>query len=75
MPHATAADCCSSTEQEGCCEPSARAECCGADNSQGSCGCSVGEPRAVATGEAGIREAVRARYAAAATAVAEAQSA
>ena len=75
MPHGTAADCCSSTEHEGCCEPSARAECCGADNSQGSCGCSVGEPRAIATGEAGIREAVRARYAAAAGAVAEAQSA
>jgi SAM-dependent methyltransferase len=75
MSHATAAHCCSSTEQEGCCEPSARAECCGADNSQGSCGCSVGEPRPIATGEAGIREAGRARYAAAAGAVAEAQSA
>jgi ubiquinone/menaquinone biosynthesis C-methylase UbiE len=75
MSHAKAGACCSATEQEICCEPGAKAECCGTETSEGGCGCSLGEPRAAAAHEADIREAVRARYAAAATALADAQPA
>ena len=54
--------CCSTEAQADCCEPTDKAECCAPESS--SCGCSAGE----ASGEE-IREAVRTRYAAAATSV------
>jgi ubiquinone/menaquinone biosynthesis C-methylase UbiE len=54
--------CCSQDAQATCCEPSAKDDCCTADDS--TCGCAAG-------GELGtdteIREAVRAKYAAAAS--------
>ncbi len=51
--------CCSPEQQSDCCEPSAKSECC--DPESASCGCSAG----AINGEE-VREAVRARYAAAA---------
>jgi SAM-dependent methyltransferase len=54
--------CCSTEAQDDCCEPSDKSECCSPESS--SCGCSAGRAEAD-----GIREAVRARYAAAATSV------
>ncbi|MBS1895254.1 MAG: arsenite methyltransferase [Actinobacteria bacterium] len=63
-----AASCCSTTAQETCCEPTDKADCCGESAAGGSCGCSEG----ASTGDSDdVREAVRARYAAAATSVAE----
>lgn len=61
-------ECCSSEAQETCCEPTDKASCCGESASGGSCGCSAGQAPADAEE---IREAVRERYAAAATSVAE----
>jgi arsenite methyltransferase len=58
----TASDCCSTEAQADCCEPTDKADCCSPESS--SCGCSAGE----AGGEE-IRDAVRSRYAAAATSV------
>jgi hypothetical protein len=53
-------DCCSAAVQESCCEPAVKDACCG----DGSCGCGATVPQ-----DAGeLREKVRARYAAAATA-------
>jgi arsenite methyltransferase len=57
--------CCGSEEQATCCEPSEKAECCDSRHGR-SCGCSAGQ----APAGADIQEAVRERYAAAATAVA-----
>ena len=57
-------ECCGVDAQAECCEPTDKAECCAPDSS--SCGCAAGE----AGGEE-IRDAVRSRYAAAATSVAE----
>ena len=57
-----ASSCCAPEQQGGCCEPSEKADCCTPESS--TCGCSAGE----ADGEK-IREAVRARYAAAAQSV------
>jgi arsenite methyltransferase len=54
--------CCAPEAQADCCEPEAKADCCEPESS--SCGCSAGE----AGGEE-IRDAVRSRYAAAATSV------
>jgi arsenite methyltransferase len=54
--------CCSPEHQGDCCEASAKSECCDAESS--SCGCSAGQ-----TDGKEIREAVRARYAAAAESV------
>jgi arsenite methyltransferase len=54
----TASSCCAPTEQTGCCEPADKAACCDTSAAGGSCA------------EAHIRETVRARYAAAARAVA-----
>jgi SAM-dependent methyltransferase len=62
----TTSSCCSTTEQESCCEPTDRAECCGTGGS--SCGCSAGQDTPAPSE---IQEAVRERYAAAATAVTE----
>jgi arsenite methyltransferase len=60
-------DCCSPAAQESCCEPAAKDACCG----DGSCGCGATVPQ-----DAGeLREKVRARYAAAATATTEADPA
>ncbi len=65
------ASCCSSDVQAACCEPTDKASCCGEAAAGGSCGC----PAGTSTGDAeDIREAVRARYAAAATTVAERSS-
>ena len=65
------ASCCSAEAQETCCEPTDKAACCGEAAAGGSCGCSAG----ASTGDAeDIREAVRARYAAAATTVTERSS-
>jgi SAM-dependent methyltransferase len=60
--------CCSPAAQETCCEPTDKAACCGTAAEGGSCGCSAGkaEPQ---TGD--VRDKVRERYAAAATAVSE----
>ena len=67
-PTDEAASCCSTEAQETCCEPADKASCCGEAAAGGSCGCSAG----ASTDDAeDIREAVRARYAAAATAVSE----
>ena len=57
----TAAECCASITQERCCEPSEKTECCAPDAS--TCGCAAD---ASATKTPDIREAVRAKYAAAA---------
>jgi SAM-dependent methyltransferase len=58
------ASCCAPEAQAECCEPSDKAECCEPESA--SCGCSAGE----AEGEE-IRDAVRSRYAAAATSVSD----
>ena len=58
-----ASECCSAEAQASCCEPDDKAECCSTDSS--GCGCSAGQ----AEGAEEVREAVRARYAAAATSV------
>ena len=59
----TDADCCTPAAQAACCEPVEKEDCCGADGT--SCGC----PAADAVPE--VREQVRARYAAAANAIAD----
>ena len=62
----TTSSCCSTEAQQTCCEPTDKAACCGESAAGGSCGCSAG----AATDEANeVREAVRTRYAAAATSV------
>ena len=58
--------CCAPAEQATCCEPADKAACCETGAGGGTCGCDAGQST-----EADIREAVRARYAAAAQAVAE----
>ena len=58
----TTSTCCAPEQQTDCCEPADKAECCSTESS--SCGCSAGQNE----GEE-IREAVRARYAAAAESV------
>jgi len=55
--------------QATCCEPADKASCCGEHHGDG-CGCAAGEPAAATDAEA-VREAVRAKYAAAAVAVTE----
>ena len=52
--------CCSAQAQSTCCEPDAKDACCGTAAEGGSCGC--------AEGQSDIRETVRAKYAALATA-------
>jgi ubiquinone/menaquinone biosynthesis C-methylase UbiE len=59
---AAASSCCSTEARADCCEPTDKADCCAPESS--SCGCSAGD----ASGEE-IRDAVRTRYAAAATSV------
>ena len=67
---AESARCCSSEAQATCCEPEAKAECCG-DGHGDDCGCSAGETRSADD----VREVVRERYAAAATAASTATAA
>jgi arsenite methyltransferase len=55
--------CCTPSAQESCCAPSEKSACCGTAAAGGSCGC--------AAGSEDPREAVRARYAAAAVATAD----
>ncbi len=62
LEQAPASACCSSEAEATCCEPAAKDGCCSSESS--SCGCSAGQPDAEE-----VREAVRARYGAAATAV------
>jgi arsenite methyltransferase len=64
--------CCPSAEQAICCEPSEKQACCVASAAGGRCGCSPGA-KVETTSE--IREMVRDRYAAAARAIAEPQTA
>ncbi len=63
-------DCCAPAAQANCCEPTDKQACCGEQHGPG-CGCSAGRT-AVSAGEsvADVRESVRERYAAAATALA-----
>jgi arsenite methyltransferase len=56
-------ECCSTEAQADCCEPAEKDGCCSPGSS--SCGCSAGQNDAAE----GVREAVRARYAAAAKTV------
>jgi arsenite methyltransferase len=56
--------CCRPTAQEGCCEPSEKSGCCGDADAAG-CGCAAGSTSLNEPEE--VREAVRAKYAAAAT--------
>jgi SAM-dependent methyltransferase len=65
--------CCSTEAQATCCEPSEKAACCAAGAAGSSCGCAAGHPPQ-APPEADVRELVRARYAAAALAVAGADA-
>jgi ubiquinone/menaquinone biosynthesis C-methylase UbiE len=63
------ASCCSTEAQATCCEPSDKAVCCGESAAGGSCGCAAGDATTADAGD--VREAVRARYAAAATSVSD----
>jgi hypothetical protein len=60
--------CCSTEAQATCCEPTDKAACCGESGSGGSCGCSAEQSTEQPDD---VREAVGARYPAAATSVAE----
>ena len=62
----TESDCCSNSAQATCCEPEAKGECCGAEREAGTCGCAA--QAAVPEDPDALREEVRNRYAAAATA-------
>ena len=59
-------DCCSAALQGTCCGPADKVECCGDDSHAPGCGCQ---------GAADVREAVRAKYAAAAPATAKPETA
>ncbi len=62
--------CCSTSQQETCCEPTDKAECCGSSGGS-TCACSGGQKVSRPTD---VQEAVRERYAAAASAVTEGES-
>jgi SAM-dependent methyltransferase len=68
----TTSSCCSPTAQETCCEPSDKESCCGTSAAGGECGCAAGGSTVSASGD--VREKVRERYAAAATAAKDATS-
>ena len=72
-PTTTTTSCCTPEVQATCCEPSQKSACCGASAAGESCGCAAGRS-SDSVGEPEIRETVRDRYAAAARAMAEAQS-
>lgn len=58
-----------SCEQADCCAPAEKASCCGPEHEAGTCGCAAGST----ANDDELREAVRARYAAAAAFVAAGQ--
>jgi SAM-dependent methyltransferase len=58
----TDTSCCSPGELADCCEPTEKPACCGPEHEAGTCGCAAAQT----TGGDDRREAVRARYAAAA---------
>lgn len=60
-----------SCEQANCCAPAEKASCCGPEHEAGTCGCAAGST----ANDDELREAVRARYAAAAAFVAAGQQA
>jgi arsenite methyltransferase len=62
--------CCSPAAQETCCEPSDKDACCGTAAAGGRCGCAAGQASVADSDE--VREKVRERYAAAATAARDA---
>ena len=66
----TSSSCCSPAAQETCCEPSAQNACCGTAAAGGKCGCAAGKASVAESDE--VREKVRERYAAAATAAKDA---
>src|SRR5919109_4822327 len=68
----TTSSCCSPAAQETCCEPSDKDACCGTAAAGGECGCAAGQASVADSDD--VRAKVRARYAAAATAVAESTS-
>jgi arsenite methyltransferase len=63
-------DCCAPETQATCCEPEAKDACCSASAAGGTCGCAGG---AQAVEHSDIRETVRERYAAAASAAAQSE--
>jgi arsenite methyltransferase len=69
MADLTTNACCSTTEQATCCEPSDKAACCEQSAAGGACGCAAGVP---ASEGDDLREIVRAKYASAALATAQA---
>jgi SAM-dependent methyltransferase len=66
----TTSSCCSPAAQETCCEPSDKDACCGTAAAGGKCGCAAGKTSVGESDE--VREKVRERYAAAATAAKDA---
>jgi arsenite methyltransferase len=62
--------CCSPAAQETCCEPSDKDACCGTAAAGGRCGCAADQASVADSDE--VREKVRERYAAAATAATDA---
>ena len=68
----TTSSCCSPAAQETCCEPSDKGACCGTAAAGDECGCTAGQASVAQSNE--LREQVRERYSAAATAVAESGS-
>ncbi len=66
----TTSSCCSSAAQETCCEPSDKDACCGTAAAGGQCGCAAGKASVRESDD--VREKVRERYAAAATAAKDA---
>jgi arsenite methyltransferase len=62
--------CCSPAAQETCCGPSEKDACCGTAAAGGKCGCAAGQTSVADSDE--VRERVRERYAAAATAAKDA---
>ena len=62
----TSSSCCSPAAQETCCEPSEKDACCGTAAAGGKCGCAAGQASVADSDE--VREKVRERYAAAASA-------
>ena len=66
----TTSSCCSPAAQETCCEPSDKNACCETAAGGGKCGCAAGKTSVRESDE--VREKVRERYAAAATAAKDA---
>lgn len=66
--------CCSPAAQRSCCQPVDKASCCSETHTEG-CGCSAGATPPAITDVEDVRETVREKYAAAATALAAAATA